>query len=167
MSVGWFRLESFYEIDGDRCIFYPSHYARGYVFSAEDRARMDRVLGPFLSERLRFEFIAVFSLVTTALVAACMAYLITASVEQLDEVLAMPAGVWLGGAVFLAAVILVPILLRVRWKVRHQLDDMGLDATEPPRPDFFVVDGEFSPTRLALVFFALGTILALASTWMG
>lgn len=161
MSARWFRLEDYYEHVEDKCIFYPSLYASGYRFSAEDRAKMDSVLGPFLSGRLRVEFVAAFCLMTFALMIAATGFLITASNEQLDMVIATPPWVLLVGAVVLAGAVLVPILFRLRSKIRHQLDVMGLNASEPPRPDFFIVDGAFSLRRMAYAFFVLGGILLL------
>lgn len=161
MSARWFQLEDYYEHVGEISVFYPSLYARGYRFSAEERATMDGVLGPFLNRRLMIEFIAAFCGVTFSLMIAMAGFLMVASNEQLDMVLQTPPWVWLLAAVTLGGVILVPILFRLRWKIRRQLDVMGLEASEPPRPDFFIVDGAFSLRRLSYVFFALGLILAL------
>lgn len=167
MSISWFRLENFYEQDGDVYIFYPSLYARGYTFSGEDRARMDKILGPFLSRRLKTEFIALFCVAVSALVAASGTFLVAASTEELDRILAMPPGLWLFVVIVLTGMMFLPILFRVRWKIRRQLDQMGHYASEPPRPDFFIVEGEFSPTRLACVLFALGAIMVLVAILAG
>jgi hypothetical protein len=167
MGIRWFSLDDFYETDGDACIFYPSLYARGYPFTSEDRASMDGVLGPFLSRRLRTEFVALFCLVTSALVGASITFLVGASTEELDAILAMPAGLWIFFAVVLAGVILLPILFRLWLRIKNQLDQMDLYASEPPRPDFFVVEGEFSLTRLSYVLFALGAILVVVGIWAG
>ena len=88
MGIRWFRLDDFYEKDGDVYIFYPSLYARGYLFSSEYRARMDSVLGPFLNDRLKMEFVALLCLVTSALVGASTAFLVTASTDCFEG----PAG---------------------------------------------------------------------------
>ena len=167
MGIRWFRLDDFYEKDGDVYIFYPSLYARGYLFSSEYRARMDSVLGPFLNDRLKMEFVALLCLVTSALVGASTAFLVTASTEELDMVLAMPPGLWIFVAVALAGVIFLPILFRLWLKIKRQLDQIDLYASEPPRPDFFIVEGEFSLTRLSYALFALGTILVLVGLWAG
>ena len=161
MSANWFRLDDYYEHGGEISVFYPSLYSRGYRLSAEERATMDGVLGPFLNRRLKIEFIAVFCGVTFLLMIALAGFLISASNEQLDMVLETPPWVWLLASVILAGAILVPILFRLRSKIRNQLDVMGLEASEPPRPDFFIVDGMFSLRRLSYVFFALGLIGAL------
>jgi hypothetical protein len=47
MAARWFQLDDFYTDVGDQQIFYPHLYARGYRLSAEQRAAMDSVLGPF------------------------------------------------------------------------------------------------------------------------
>lgn len=164
MSIRWFRLDDYYETVGDKHIFYPHLYARGYRLSAEERAALDRVLGPFLNRRLRFEFAALFLLATFFLTIVAGGFLASASNEELDMVLATPPWVWLVGAVAFAGVILAPILIRLHSKIRHQLDGMGLEASEPPRPDFFIVDGEFSRRRLSYVLVALSVILALAAS---
>ena len=85
MGIRWFRLDDFYEKDGDVYIFYPSLYARGYLFSSEYRARMDSVLGPFLNDRLKMEFVALLCLVTSALVGASTAFLVTASTKGMPS----------------------------------------------------------------------------------
>lgn len=164
MRARWFRLEDYYENVGEISVFYPSLYARGYRFSAADRATMDGVLGPFLNRRLWFEFAAVFCLVTFALTIAATGFLITASTAELNSVLATPPWVWLVGAVALACLILVPILVRLRSKISRQLGLMGLEPSEPPRPDFFIVDGALSLKRLSYAFFALGVILVLVGS---
>ncbi len=161
MGVKWFRLEDYYEHDGDKYVFYPYRYGRGYRFSADQRAAMDGVLGPFLKGRLRVEFVVVFFLVTLSLMVAATFFLATASAAELDAFLAVPRWIWLLGAVALAGVILIPILFRLRSKIRHQLDEIGVVANEPPRPDLFIVDGEFSVKRLSYVFLGLGAILAV------
>lgn len=167
MTVKWFRLEDFYEQDGDVSIFYPSRYARGYPFSAEDRARMDSVLGPFLNGQLKTEFVVLFCLVSVALLGAVTTFLVNATPDELDSFLATPPGLWLFIAVALAGLIVVPVIIRLRLKIGQQLDQMGLYASEPPRPDFFIVEGEFSPTRLAGALFALGAILVPVGMWIG
>ena len=157
MIASWFRVESFYENTEDKCVFYPSLYARGYRFAPEDQAKMNNALGPFLNGRLRVEFIATFLLVSTALMVAAAGYLFTASTEELDAILATPPWVWLVVAIVMAGVIMLPTMLRLRSKIRRQLDETGVEANEPARPDFFIVDGAFSPTRLsyAIAFVAV------------
>ncbi len=161
MTATWFQLENFYEHAADKCVFYPSLYARGYRFSAEDQVKMNGVLGPFLDRRLKFEFIAQFCFVTFVLMIAATGFLVTASTEQLDAILATPPWVWLVAAVALTGVIMLPMMFRLRSRIRRQLDEMGLEANEPARPDFFIVEGAFSLKRLSYAFFALGLILAL------
>lgn len=161
MGGRWFRIEDFYECAGDRYIFYPHLYGRGYSMSAEERRTMDRVLEPFLNGRLRLEFVAVLCFETFAFTIAVIAFLLTASNEQLDAVHALPPWAWLAGAVALAAAIVVPVVVRLRSKIRRQLDAMGLRASEPPRPDFLIVDGEFSLVRLSAVLFGVAIILML------
>jgi len=161
MTATWFQLENFYEHSADKCVFYPYLYARGYRFSAEDQVKMDGVLGPFLDRRLKFEFIAAFCFVTFVLMIALTGFLVTASTEQLDAILTTPPGVWLVVAVVFAGVVLLPMVFRLQSRIRRQLDEMGLKANEPARPDFFIVEGPFSPKRLSYAFFAVGGILAL------
>jgi len=161
MSARWLRLEDYYVHDADGYVFYPSLYGRGYRFSAEQRAAMDGVLGPFLKGRLRVEFVAVFGAVTFSLMVAATIFVATASNEALDAFLATPRWIWLFGAVALAGVILMPTLLRLRSKIRHQLDEMGAVANVPPRPDFFVVDGKLSVSRLSYIIIGLGAIAAV------
>lgn len=163
MTGSWFRLENFYEQDGSGCVFYPSLYSRGYRFSAENRAAMDAVLGPFLSRRLWIEFMVLLMLVTFVLTLAFAAYLLLASSEELDALLATPPWVLVAGAFVLAAAILAPIVVRLRLRIRRQLDGMGVEASEPPRPDFFIVDGKFSRQRLCYVFLILASIVVIAS----
>ena len=164
MTGMWFRLENFYEHAADKCVFYPSLYARGYRFSAEDQVKMNGVLGPFLDRRLKFEFIAAFCFVTFVLMIASTGFLVTASAEELDAILATPPWVWLVMAVVLTGVVMLPVMFRLRSKIRHQLDEMGREANVPARPDFFIVDGAFSLRRLSYAFFALGVILALVGS---
>jgi hypothetical protein len=167
MSIRWLRLEDFYEQDDDVYIFYPSPYARGYPFSSEDRAKMDNVLGPFLSRRLKAEFIALSGLMSFALLGASTAFLVKATTEELDAVLTMPLGFWLFVVVVLAGSILLPILFQLRWKIGRQLDQLGLYPSEPPRPSIFIVEGEFSLVRLAGALFALASILVVVGMWVG
>lgn len=161
MTARWFRPVAFYRHDGDKCVFYPSLYSPGYRFSAEDRAAMDGVLGPFLTGRLWIEFLVVFCSVTFALTIGAGGYLVVASAEELDALLATPPWVWLLAAFVFAGLMLVPLMVRLRMKIGQQLREMGVDLDEPPRPDF-VVDGAFSWRRLACVFLGMGGILALA-----
>ena len=167
MGIRWLRLEDFYEEDRDVSIFYPSLYARGYPFSSEDRAKMDKFLGPFLSRRLKAEFVALSGLVSFALIGASAVFLIKSTTQELDMVLAMPQGLWLFFAVALVGTIILPILFRLHWKIWRQLDQMGLYASEPPRPNFFIVQGVFSTTRLACALFALAVILVVVGMWAG
>lgn len=163
MTVRWFHLDDFYKNVGDQDIFYPHHYARGYRLSAEERATLDDVLGPFLRGRLRLEFIAVFCFVTFLLTIGAAGFLFTASTEQLDAILAIPPWVWLVGAITLACAIFIPILFRLQSMIRRQIEEIGLVASEPPRPDFFIVNGEFSLKRLFVVIIVLCIILVLVS----
>lgn len=162
MIVRWFCPEDYYVQAGHEYIFYPSLYARGYRFTEEDRAAMDGVLESFLSWRLRIEFLVWFCLVTFTFLIAVTGFLVTASNQELDVVLATPPWVWLVGAVGLAGVIVVPIVFRLRSKIGRQLEEMGLEASEPPRPDFFIVDGKVSLMRVSCVLAAVSAVLALA-----
>lgn len=167
MNIRWFRLDDFYETDGDMHVFYPSIYARGYPLSGEDRAKMDSVLEPFLSRQLRTEFIVLFCCVSFGLLGALSAFLFNATAEELDWLLAMPLGIWLLVAAALAVMIVLPVLIRLRLKIKRHLDAIGIHASEPPRPDFFIVEGEFSLARLAYALFGMGTILVLVGMWAG
>lgn len=122
---------------------------------------MNGVLGPFLDRRLKFEFIAAFCFVTFGLMIAFTGFLVTASTEELDGILATPPWVWLVVAVVLACGVVLPVVFRLRSRIRRQLDEMGLEANEPARPDFFIVEGAFSLKRLSYAFLAVGGILAL------
>lgn len=164
MTVMWFRLDGFYENAGDLCVFYPPLYSRGYQFSAEQRTAMDGMLGPFLRGRLKLELAIIVGFVTFLLMVAATVFLATASNEQLDAFLAIPPWVWLVGAVAFAGAILAPILLRLRSKIRSQLENMGVEASEPRRPDFFVVDGTFSARRLSFAIIGLCVILVLVGS---
>lgn len=167
MNIRWFRLEDFYEQDGDVYIFYPSRHARGYPFSSEDWARIDGVLGPFVRQRLKTECIGLACFVASILVGASAMFLISSSAEELRSVLSMPAGIWFFMAVVIAATVFLPILVRLRLKIRRELNGLDLHDSEPPRPNFFIVQGEFSPTRVAFVLFGLGTILVVVGMWAG
>jgi hypothetical protein len=167
MSITLFRLENFYEQDEDLYVFYPSRYSRGYPFSDEDRARMNSVLEPFLNRRMRQELLALSGLATFSLLGGLTTYLVKSTTEELDGFLATSPGLWLFYAAVLAGVIVLPVVLHLQWKIRRLLYEMDIYPSEPPRPDFLIVEGEFSPTRLAVVIFGLGTILVLAGILFG
>lgn len=137
MAARWFQLDDFYKSAGDQYIFYPHLFARGYRLSAEQRAAMDEVLGPFLKGRLWYGFLATFLFVTFALTIAAASFLFTASPEQLDAFLATPPWIWLVGAFALACLILAPTLFRLQSKIKRQIAEIGLVASEPPRSALF------------------------------
>lgn len=167
MSITLFSLEKFYEQDENLCIFYPFRYSRGYPFSDEDRARMNGVLEPFLNRQMRLEFLALFGLVTFSLLGGLTTYLIKSTPEELDSFLMMtPIGL-LSYVVLLAGVIVVPVILHLQWKIRRLLFDMDVFPSEPPRPDFLIVQGEFSTTRLAIVIFGLSTTVVVVGLLTG
>ena len=161
MYTRWFRVENFYESAGGKYIFYPHLYGRGYPMSPEERATMNGVLDPFLKGRLKFEFVAAFCFEMIGFTIAAAAFLLSASNEQLSAVHAIPHWIWLVGAVVLAGLVVVPVVVRLRLKIMKQLDAMGLKASEPPRPDFLIVDGEFSPIRLSTVIFGTAMLMML------
>ena len=98
MVARWFHIEDYYERDGDKCVFYPSLYSPGYRFTPDDQAQMDGFLGPFLSGRLRLEFIAILCIVTFSITIAASGYLFFASNDEIDAILAVPPWVWLAVA---------------------------------------------------------------------
>jgi hypothetical protein len=163
MTVRWFQLDDFYKDVGGQDIFYPHHYARGYRLSAEQRVAMDDVLGPFLRGRLLYEFIAIFSSITFLLTIGAASFLFTASTQQLDAILATPPWIWIVGAFALACAILFPVLFRLQSKIRRQIELIGVEASEPPQPDFFIVNGAFSLKRLLAVIAVLCVILILVA----
>ncbi|NNE85280.1 MAG: hypothetical protein HKN28_15045 [Alphaproteobacteria bacterium] len=164
MAARWFQLDDFYKTAGDQYIFYPHLFARGYRLSAEQRAAMDEVLGPFLKGRLWYGFLATFLFVTFALTIILASFLFMASTEQLDAIVSTPPWIWLVGAFALACLILAPTLFRLQSKIRRQIEVIGLEASEPPRPGLLIVDGELSLKRLIAVIVALGVILILVAS---
>jgi hypothetical protein len=48
--------------------------------------------------------------------------------------------------------------------IRRQIEEIGLEASEPPRPGFLIVDGEFSLKQLFFVIVILSVVLVLVSS---
>lgn len=153
-AVGWpFRLERYVQHEGGRCVFYPSIYSRGYRLDPEQEARLSRALEPFLSRRLRIELVALIFALTMVVSAAVLAI-------PLDILIATPPLVLVAAAFALAGLAVLAIVVRIRRKFAGLLADVGAEASVPPRPDFFIVDGAFSAARLSYVLFVFGALLA-------
>jgi len=161
MSFTLYRLENFYEQDEELCVFYPFRYSRGYPFTDEDRARMNSILEPFLNGRMQQELLALSGLVVFSVLGGLTMYLIKSTPEELAGFMTMTPVRLFFYAALLAGLIVVPVLLHLQWKVRRLLYEMDVYPSEPARPDFLVVEGEFSTTRLAMVIGGLSTLVVV------